>query len=435
MHILQVSTYDSAGGAEQIAWNLFRAYRERGLTSQLAVGWRRGATDPDVHELSAIDLARQGWSGRLARRIRRKLGHDEFAFPSTAELPGLGDGVPDLLHCHNLHGEYFDLRALPALCRQLPVILTMHDAWLLSGHCAHSLGCERWKHGCGRCPDLSIYFPLKRDGTAHNWTQKKRIFADCRLFVSAPSAWMLSQLEDSILAPAVIESRVIPNGIEQDIFRPGDMLAARRELGLPADARVLLFAANGPRQNHFKDFHTVYRAVEQIKWQTGDPELVLIALGEAGQDEQAGHARVSYVGRLEARSAVATYFRAADLYLHAARAESFGMVVAEALSVGTPVVATAVGGVAEQLRSLAHDWPHGRGVAGQPVYRADAATGVLVDVGDADSMAAACQYLLGQPALRAKLGANAAADAAARFSLTRQVDAYLDWYRDILART
>jgi hypothetical protein len=36
------------------------------------------------------------------------------------------------------------------------VVLTLHDAWLLSGHCAHSFDCERWKTGCGECPDLTI---------------------------------------------------------------------------------------------------------------------------------------------------------------------------------------------------------------------------------------------------------------------------------------
>jgi hypothetical protein len=74
---------------------------------------------------------------------------------------------PDIVHCHNLHGEYFDLHALDWLSARVPVVITMHDAWLLSGHCVHSLGCGRWETGCGKCPDDS----LSRDQAGCDRTQ------------------------------------------------------------------------------------------------------------------------------------------------------------------------------------------------------------------------------------------------------------------------
>ena len=39
---------------------------------------------------------------------------------------------------------------------------TEADAWLLSGHCAHSFDCERWRTGCGECPDLGIEPAIRR---------------------------------------------------------------------------------------------------------------------------------------------------------------------------------------------------------------------------------------------------------------------------------
>ena len=50
---------------------------------------------------------------------------------------------------------------------------------------------------------------------------------------------------------------------------------------------------------------------------------------------------------------------------------------------------------------------------------------------DAAAMASALRMLLDQPDLRRAMGANAAADALARFSLRQQADAYLSWFRDI----
>src|SRR3990172_6801419 len=91
---------------------------------------------------------------RWAARLR---GREDFNFPGTAALLELPGRTPDALHLHNLHGGYFDLRALPALTARVPAVLSLHDAWLLSGHCAHSFDCGRWETGCGECPALWIY--------------------------------------------------------------------------------------------------------------------------------------------------------------------------------------------------------------------------------------------------------------------------------------
>jgi hypothetical protein len=117
------------------------------------------------------------------------------------------DSAYDIVHCYNLHGGYFDLRILPALSRRQPVILDLRDAWLLSGHCAHSLGCDRWRSGCGDCPDLGLYPSLPRDGTAFNWRRKQQIFSNSDVFVVTPSQWMLQKVRESMLAPNVRDAR------------------------------------------------------------------------------------------------------------------------------------------------------------------------------------------------------------------------------------
>ena len=110
------------------------------------------------------------------------------------------------------------------------------------------------------------------------------------------------------------------------------------------------------------------------------------------------------------RERVAAFLRAADLYVHATRADNHPLAVLEALACGTPVVAPPVGGIPEQLR---------------------AETGLLVAPWDATTLAAAIEELLSDDERRARMGAAAAADARARFSLDRQVDAYLDLYSDL----
>nr|WP_292491037.1 glycosyltransferase [Methanoculleus sp. 10] len=104
---------------------------------------------------------------------------------------------------------------------------------------------------------------------------------------------------------------------------------------------------------------------------------------------------------------------AADLYLHPARAETFPNTVLEALACGTPVVASAVGGIPEQI------------VEGR--------TGCLVPVGDARAMAGRVLDLLADERLRLRMGRLAAGDAARRFGRERMVGEYLAFYDEILS--
>lgn len=342
-------------------------------------------------------------------------------------LLDLPPAEPDILHCHNLHGDYFDLRLLPQLSAKLPVICNLHDAWMLAGHCAHSFDCERWRNGCGACPDLTIPPAIPVDRSAENWQRKAAIYRASRLHVTTPSRWLMQKVKASMLAPALQSARVIPNGVDMQWFKPGNKIAARRALNLPEDDLILMFAANGIKGNVWKDIATLRDCLARLTPPAGR-QLRLLALGETSAPEQVGQATISYVPHVSSPDRMASYYQATDFYVHAARADTFPNVVIEALACGTPVAATAVGGIPEQIRSLhvpgtAHD---------QQAWPAESATGLLTPR-DPIALATALNYILDKPDLIAMLAANAARDAAARFDLDRQVAALLTWYEEILS--
>lgn len=421
LRILQVSSADSAGGAEKVGFDLHLAYLQRGLESWLAVGQKR-TKESSVLVLSEDTLPRRHrWPIarrllRLARTLRDDYrGYESFEHPATWRLLELPPARPDLLHMHNLHFYYFDLRALPWLSGQVPTFMTLHDPWLLAGHCAHSFDCERWRTGCGQCPNLRIYPPIRSDATAHNWAVKRDIYRRSCLYVATPSRWLMDRVNASMLAPAVVEARVIPYGVDLRHFRPGDRAAARAAVGLPRDAKMLLFAANGIRANPWKDYRTMRAAVAALATRGEGGELLFVALGETAPSERIGRAEIRFIPFQSDPALVARYYQAADVYLHAARADTFPNVVLEALACGLPVVATAVGGIPEQLRE-------GR-------------TGFLTPPGDADAMAKATWRLLGDESLRLRMCHEGAEDARKRFALDRQVSEYLAWYEDVLSRS
>jgi len=438
--VLQVSALDLAGGAEQVAWNLFESYRQAGLASWLAVGKKR-SKDGNVFVIN--EKPSQGWWAHLCQGLATALnplagklrgvlrlqawlrsiskggdwladqrGEENFYFPGSWDLLNQAPQKPSVLHLHNLHGGYFDPRALTALSSEIPVMLTLHDAWLLSGNCAHSFGCERWKTGCGNCPDITIYPGLKIDSTALNWQRKKEIFAKAQLYVATPCQWLMDKVKESILSPAMIEGRVIPNGVDLQVFHPGDRQQARMRLGLPIDQPILLFVANGIKKNPFKDYETLRAAIALIG-EMSTQHIHFVALGEQGQTEQLGQARVHYIDRTTNLELVASYFQAADMYVHASKAETFPNTILEAMACALPVVASNVGGISEQV--------------------VDGETGLLVESLNPNQLAKAVLRLLEDPNLRLQMGTAGLERVKEYFTLERQVKQYQEWYEEIVS--
>jgi glycosyltransferase involved in cell wall biosynthesis len=422
--IAQVNAREQGGGAETIALQLLQRYRQRGHQAWLLVGREEASTAGVLDFPSGPRATAAHLLAGPMRLVDRHRGLETYRYPKTRHMLDVLPAEPDIVHLHNLHGGYFDLRVLPALSHRMPVFLTLHDAWLLSGHCAHSFDCERWRIGCGSCPDLTIYPAVRKDATARNWRRKQDIFRRSRLHVATPSQWLVDRVEASILAPAMETLRVIPNGIDLLTFRPDQQVAARARLGLPAHGPVLLMAGNPARANPFKDFATARRAAVGAAERIGR-EITVLVLGDTVGDSRDGEALFQSIPFRRDPSDVAACIQAADVYLHAARADTFPTSVIEAMACGTPVVATAVGGIPEQLGE-GSQWS----AAGDaPGFDPARASGMLVPPGDASAMAGAVAALLENIALRQTLGRNAVNRATRCYDAERQCDTYLDWYR------
>jgi glycosyltransferase involved in cell wall biosynthesis len=426
LSVVQVSPSDTGGGAERVALGLHEEYRRRGHSSRLVVGRRFG----DAPGL--VELRNGGGAWRLQDGLRRRgrlrtaravkalaapgsaldylRGREDFRWPGTAVLPEAGGERPGVLQLHNLHGAYFDLRRLPRLTREVPTVLSPHDLWLATGHCAHGLECERWVGGCGACPHLDVYPALRRDGTAANWARKRALYAETRLRVGVPCRWLAEALERSILGPAIAELRVIPTGVDLSVFRPGHAAEARRRLPTPPEGRVVAFGAVGGARNRFKDYPTFEAALRRLAESAIEP-VTAYALGSPSARRRSW-GRVTLVDVPPVGPAeVADHLRAAEVYVHASRADTFPLGVLEALACGTPVIASAVGGIPEQL---------------------SADTGVLVPPENAGELASAAERLLADGARRASMATAAASVAAGRYGRERQAGAYLEWFAELV---
>lgn len=438
MRVLIVNAHDRGGGAERCVRDLVRSLRDRGHTALLAVGHRSVAAEGTI-PLTVQGRAPGGGSlpdraDGLARRLRLStrtrerlrtlagnpgntarslVGRDDFVYPTLECLdPILREHAIDVVHLHNLHDRYFDLRALPGLCARLPVVLTPHDAWLTTGHCAHSFDCERWTRGCGRCPYLGTPPAIRRDATARNLSFRAGIFRSSSLHLVAPSRWLLDRFERSVARPGLRSARVIHNGIDTDVFAPGDRDRARRELGLPPDRTILLFAANLAGANPFKDYASLSAALERLGRRPRERPILLVMLGgdAGGSSPEIRGVETASLPFVHDDAQLVRYIRAADIFVHPSRADTFPYTVLESMACGTPVIASRVGGIPEQI-THEHD-------------------GLLVEPGDAASLAGAIDRLAHDAGLRRRLGERGVCAVRDRFALSGAVDAYEALYRE-----
>lgn len=406
LSVVHFSAADTMGGAARSAYRIHAGLRDRGHRSRMLVGLR-ASDDADV------DTVWSGEAGRLANRladeVSRRFGWQYLYVPSTRRAlahPWVAEA--EIFQLFVTHGGYFSQRMLPALSARAPVVWRLSDMWALTGHCAYSGDCDRWRKGCGRCPDLETWPSIGRDTTAALFRLKERLYGDSRITVVAPSSWTERLARDSPLLGRFAVHR-IPNGIDLERFRPRERAVARAGLGIDPYAKVILFMAHGLDANARKGSEDAIEALRRLGSRPGT--LVLLA-GEGGQS-WAGRLPlpVRALGFVTDEEKLARVHASADVLLAPSRVENLPNTVLEAIASGVPVVASDAGGMADAVRHMQTGW--------------------LAPVGEVDALAEGLRRILDEDALRQRLGAGARALAEREFARSTEISRFESLYREL----
>lgn len=436
IRLLQINSNITRGGATRIMHNIDTHLAHAGFTTQIAT---QGIVPASTNMLSIpktnFYYPRNRWekvifplcnagkkltgkikgAGRLTQAlygiarpssvIKNMRGIENFDnFTGTEAFFKALTPFPDIIHAHNLHGRYFDLRVLPALSNKVPFFITLHDEWMFTGHCACTLGCTKWQDGCHRCESLETYESLKRDTASQNLAQRKKIYEACKLHVITPSQWLMDRAKRSIFAPAIVSANVIYNGVDLSIFKPGDQKSARDRLQLPTDTHILLFVANQARTSPFRDYKTLENAFCRSRT---TKKLMLLVVGESGKPIVKKTRETRFIDYVVTPKDLVTYYQAADLFTYATKADTFPICVIEALACGLPVVATNIGGIPEQI---------------------DGTNGFLYEQGDDVDLAKKITFLLKHDKLREEMVQHAIESARKKFDIKTQISKYIELY-------
>ncbi len=205
---------------------------------------------------------------------------------------------------------------------------------------------------------------------------------------------------DAVLASCTVEAdqiaslyggepgriRIVPPGVDHAFFGPGHRPQARRALGLPLDGRLLLFVG---RIQPLKCADAAIETLAELRQGGSEPYRLVVVGGPSGPhgekslqslhdvaDASGVREHVHFVAP-QPHELLSSYYRAADVCIVPSRSESFGLVALEAAACGTPVVASAVGGLTTLV-------DHGH-------------TGYLVDDPDPVAYAAAVRKVFDEP--------------------------------------
>jgi glycosyltransferase involved in cell wall biosynthesis len=155
-------------------------------------------------------------------------------------------------------------------------------------------------------------------------------------------------------------TETIPNGVDRTLFYPTERDAARRLLGLPASAKIILTVGHLVER---KGHHLVVQALASMVAERNEDYFLAVVggPGEEGDLRSLIESEVIRLGLTErvrlvgpvANEKLQPWFSAADLFCLASSKEGWANVLLESLACGTPVVATNVWGTPEVICSPA----------------------------------------------------------------------------------
>ena len=341
------NTYDTKGGAARATYRLHRGLKSLGLDSKMEVQHKYTA-DPKVHGPTST-LSRGLDFGRkvldyspveLYRRRERKIFYPAY-LPGGGVRKRIDRSDAQIIHLNWVSGGYLRIEDLKGVDR--PIVWTLHDVWPFTGGCHVAYGCRRYEGSCGECPELES---TKDDDLSRRvWKRKMEAWKDLDITIVTPSRWLAGCAgASSLFKDRTI--KVVPNGLDTDLFKPLDRDLARERMGLPKDKKLILFSALNAEREIYKG----YRFLEPILRALADggykDEVETVMMGKSEPRRPVDLAvKARYLGPLNRDSDIVSLYNAVDLTIVPSTEESFGQLASESLACATPVVAFGIAGL------------------------------------------------------------------------------------------
>ena len=350
MNVLIVSTHDQQGGAAIAAYRLLKALNKKGVTADMLTIEKK-SDNPNVIEVG----------NRLLNRIRfiSERGviyvQNSFSQKNLFDISIANTGVSvtnhqafkkaDVIHLHWINQGILSVKEIGKIVTSgKKIVWTMHDMWSFTGICHHARKCRLFESGCGMCPYLNS--PSPYDISYATYLRKQAAYSLGKINFVACSEWLKKLALKSKLTKNHKVS-AIPNPIDITHYQPKDKVELRKMMGLPADKKIVLFAAAKVSDKR-KGIDYLIEASEIIAQQKGNNFMFLIAGGDSKELISKLSLPALSMGYV-ASDQMTNLYNAADLFVIPSLQENLPNTIMEAMACGTPCVGFDIGGVPEMI--------------------------------------------------------------------------------------
>ncbi len=291
------------------------------------------------------------------------------SFSTRKLLKEMEKEKPDIIHLHNIHSNFINYSLLLRFTadKQIPVVLTLHDCWFMTGKCYHfsDIGCEKWKTGCNNCPkrfkDIPSYFG---DNAHHVFELRKALYSKNNLYVVGCSKWITEAAKESPLFDGA-DIRYIYNGVNTQTFSP-QVENYRKKYAIQPNDFVIITMAN----KWFDPANERISAKIREKMDNND-WLIIVGCKEsqcAQMKKQDNKKKIIMLPHIHSREELAKIYCTGNVFVNLTHIDTLPTVNMEAASCGLPIITYQSGGSGELV-------DHGR--TGYVVHRFEDDSAIL----------------------------------------------------------
>lgn len=335
MKVLIINASCGNGSTGRIVADLYHMLRNKGHFCKIAFGHG----EPRMVPYEDTIRVNNKW-GYYIHNVLGKL-FDRAGFFSRQKTKKfvkiIEEYKPDLIHLHNLHGFWINIDILFKELRKLniPIVWTLHDCWAYTGHCSHytTNKCYKWVDGCHACQHLDVYpESFFVDNSRNNYLKKKVLFTSVdKMTIVTPSKWLAGEVKKSFLGKYPVIP--IPNGIDLKTFSRKEFVS-RKKFGIPEKKKVLLavsFVWN--KEKGLDDLIELSKEIDKDEY-----VMVIVGLSARQKETLLLPPTIIAIERTSNIDDLVELYSLSDVFLNPSYQETMGMVTAEAIACGTPVI-------------------------------------------------------------------------------------------------
>lgn len=351
MKILLVNTSDLKGGAAIAAYRLMKTLNANGASAKMMVAEK---LSDDKNVIQVGDTFQRNWSfysERVNIFLRNRFTRNNLFDISTAKSGISITNRPefkeaDVIHLHWINQGMLSLDEIGRILSSgKKVVWTMHDMWAFTGICHHAGTCQNYISSCGMCPFLAL--PSASDISYITFLKKQKIYSKGHISFVACSKWLKELASASPLAKG--HSLVsVPNPIDTKEFHPMNKYSIRKDLNLPNNKKIVLFAA-AKVSDRRKGIDYLIEAANVLS-KRGKGNILFVVAGSDGAEISTQLSYSSYnMGYVDSNKMVELY-NAADLFVTPSLQDNLPNTIMESMACGTPCVGFNIGGIPEMIQ-------------------------------------------------------------------------------------